>query len=210
MSHPIICFEGPSAIGKTTLSNLFSETFDTIPEVNLLFHKEKNASKYWYYEKQVQRYQLCKSTTRGVILDGDPFQPLWYNWIYGYPPKFCSKEETYQFYRQQIFNQQIAFPDHYIIFETTREELLKRKTRDKSRQRRNFDKHLQFIPHQKTYFSFLKNYTPLQISFLPFDKIETTKAAVQRLISQTAVRPKKEEQIFDDIINWLEQTKVDT
>ncbi|MFK7983488.1 MAG: hypothetical protein AB8G86_26140 [Saprospiraceae bacterium] len=54
-----ICFEGPSAIGKTTLSQSFSPTYQIIPEVNLLFPKEKNQGKFWYYQKQVERSEYA-------------------------------------------------------------------------------------------------------------------------------------------------------
>ena len=102
MNYPIICFEGPSGIGKTTMGKLLSATYNIVPEVNLLFQRPTNESKYWYHERQVERYSLCKQATKPSILDGDIFQPIWYNWVFNYPPEFLNKEEIHKFYRAKL------------------------------------------------------------------------------------------------------------
>lgn len=93
MAEPIICFEGPSGIGKTTMCKLLSTDFNIVPEVNLLFNRPKKAAKYWYHERQVERYELCYQSNRPSILDGDIFQPIWYNWVCNYPANFLSKKK---------------------------------------------------------------------------------------------------------------------
>lgn len=112
----IISIGGASAIGKTTLSQSFSDSHLIIPEVNLLFENEKREGKFWYYEKQIERFQLAKNSDKVAILDGDAFQPIWYNWIYKYPNDFLSQAETHKFYLEKINVTQLAFPDLYIIF----------------------------------------------------------------------------------------------
>jgi len=119
----IICFEGPSAIGKTTLCELLSNEYCIIPEVNLLFEKEASASKFWYYEKQQARYELAHKANQSAILDGDTFQPIWYNWIYGYPMGFPTKEETHRFYKEQLESGQLQFSDLYIVFKADEKTL---------------------------------------------------------------------------------------
>lgn len=86
---PIICLEGASAVGKTVLSTYLSENFGAfvIPEVNLLFEKKKTEQKFWYIDKQVERWKMANEAAKNheiVVLDGDPFQPLWYNWAYNF------------------------------------------------------------------------------------------------------------------------------
>lgn len=206
MNHSIICFEGPSAIGKSALCESLSNANHIVPEVNLLFNTEKKTSKFWYYEKQIQRYQFAKKAERTSILDGDPFQPLWYNWVYGYPPMFCTKEETYNFYRNQLSQEAISFPDQYIVFETTKETLQTRKSKDKNRQRRNFEKHLKFIEPQKRYFHFLKEYTDIKVEFVTYETIEKAKLIVQTLIENRSPNTIINLKQFEEIVTWLNET----
>ncbi len=45
----------------------------------------------WYFEREIERWELaCEQdgTDRLIILDGDPYQPVWFNWIYPELAKF--------------------------------------------------------------------------------------------------------------------------
>ena len=86
---PIICFEGASAVGKTALSEYLRDNLNAfvIPEVYLLFQRTPDEPKFWYFERQIERWQLAEKASKNyeiVILDGDPFQPVWYNWAYDF------------------------------------------------------------------------------------------------------------------------------
>src|SRR3989337_1119835 len=103
---PIICFEGASAVGKTSLSKYLSENFNAciIPEVNLLFQRMPNEPKFWYFEKKVERWELAVNASKNyqiVILDGDPLQPLWYNWAYN-SDVLQPLESVADFYREKL------------------------------------------------------------------------------------------------------------
>lgn len=200
----IICFEGPSAIGKTSLCQLFSEKYTIVPEVNLLFQDETPNSKFWYYQKQVERYQICCAANRASILDGDPFQPLWYNWVYGYPSNFPSFEETIDFYTKKIVSKKIRFPDLYIVFETSIENLYHRKTNDSTRKRRNFEKHLQLIEPQKRYFQYLKEATNIPVVFLNCSTLQETKQGVIDCLELLKPLPYRDELNLQIILNWLQ------
>jgi len=199
-----ICFEGPSAIGKTKMSESFSEEYHIVPEVNQLFKRTKLDSKYWYYEKQVERYESCKDSELDSILDGDNFQPIWYNWIYQYPSEFLSKEETQKFYLEKLIEKKIDFPDLYIIFYAELEELIRRKELDQSRTRRNFEKHLQYINPQRAYFEFLKEHTEIKVEFVMYDNFEETRERVLSLMQSTSIQPRNSQMIFEKLIKWLE------
>ncbi|HEY8560173.1 MAG TPA: AAA family ATPase [Pyrinomonadaceae bacterium] len=78
---PIICFEGASAVGKTTTSNALRDERGArvVPEVNQLFARPENEPAEWYFERQVERWRIARERSRRgalVVLDGDPFQPL--------------------------------------------------------------------------------------------------------------------------------------
>ncbi|XOV83799.1 MAG: hypothetical protein ACFHXK_01535 [bacterium] len=80
----IITFEGAPAVGKTTVAKrLASEHgYVRIPEVNELFPERPSPEpEYWYCERQLDRCQTALKYENS-ILDGDPFQAVWFSWIY--------------------------------------------------------------------------------------------------------------------------------
>ncbi|HEX3522603.1 MAG TPA: hypothetical protein VHT52_11020, partial [Stellaceae bacterium] len=84
----IICLEGASAAGKTTLSRAIAARMGAavIAEVWALFERPSPEPPLWYLERQVERWRFAVESAgkHGLsILDGDPFQPLWYGWAYG-------------------------------------------------------------------------------------------------------------------------------
>ena len=203
MHQPIICFEGPSGIGKTTMGKLLSDSYNIVPEVNLLFKRPKSESKYWYHERQVERYELCKKSNKPSILDGDIFQPIWYNWACNYPTNFLSKKETHHFYKTKLLEGQIAIPDLYIIFQASEKELWLRKKRDKTRQRRNFEKHLKIIEPLKTYYQFLDQETAIEMKFIQYGDLEQTKKAVLAAIEGLEKKEIDGLTAFQQIESWI-------
>ncbi|OJJ18225.1 hypothetical protein BKI52_25725 [marine bacterium AO1-C] len=199
----IICFEGASAVGKTTLSRSLSAQFDIIAEANQLFTRTGQEERMWYFHKQVERYQMACQSTLPVILDCDVFQPLWYNWIYDYPKEFPSRVETHQFYREQVEQGQIAFPDLYIIFYTTNKQLRQRKQKDATRTRRNFEKHLQLIEPQKRYFQYLKS-IGIAVEFIDYQDFDTTKTRVSNIIASQEASIRTPLEDFQKITAWLD------
>lgn len=202
-NKPIICFEGPSGVGKTTMCNLLSEKFNVVPEVNLLFDSSVNESEYWYLERQVERYQMCHESEMVSILDGDIFQPIWYNWVCDYPSDFLSKIETHEFYRRELIEGNINFPDLYIIFHAEEKELWTRKENDKTRRRRNFEKHLKIIEPLKEYYRFLDQETEINMKFIHYKDINETLNAVLRAIENLRTKKIDELKIFQQIEDWI-------
>jgi len=203
MNKPIICFEGPSGIGKTSLCQFLAHQYNIIPEVNLLFERPENASKYWYHERQVERFERCRNSNFTSILDGDIFQPIWYNWVCDYPPEFLSKVETHDFYRSKLKEGSIAFPDLYIIFHVDEKELMLRKDKDKTRRRRNFEKHLRIIEPLKKYYRFLDHETELKMTFVHYRDMNSAKNEVLSSIDSTEKSIVDGVRIFQQIENWI-------
>lgn len=203
MDTPIICFEGPSGIGKTTMCQQLSKAFNIVPEVNLLFERPDNEPAYWYLDRQVERYDICNKSVKASILDGDVFQPIWYNWVCGYPKAFLPKAATHEFYKTKLSKGVIRFPDLYIIFQAEVEELRRRKAQDLTRQRRNFEKHLKIIEPLKKYYQFLDQETDLTIRFIDYSDFETAQEEV--LVSIKAIKEQAINQLetFHQIEDWL-------
>ncbi|MDY8137482.1 hypothetical protein [Aquimarina sp. 2201CG5-10] len=207
MNQPIICFEGPSGIGKTTMCELLSSKYNTVPEVNSLFKRTDKEPRLWYYERQLDRYRLCEKSNKKSILDGDIFQPIWYNWVCNYPSNFASKKETHKFYKTKLSEGEIAFPDLYIIFYCDEKQLHIRKEKDKTRKRRNFEKHLKIIEPLKEYYRFLQKETDLEMEFVEYDNIEMVEKKILSYINNSYKLKIEPLKTFQQIENWINSKK---
>lgn len=109
----LICLEGASAVGKTSTSNEIAKRTNAsiIPEVNLLFERPKVESKTWYLERQIERWQIAQEklkTYDTVVLDGDIFQPLSYNWCYDFNIYKQNLSFIAEFYQNEIKDNKLA------------------------------------------------------------------------------------------------------
>lgn len=208
----VLCFEGPSAAGKTTTARAFGAAGDAfvVPEVNELYARPENESPDWYFERQVERWSLARQQSQShplVILDGDPFQPLWYNWAYDFAG-WQDLEFIERFYRPRIRDGTIRFPDLYIIFSASEAELRRRKEADASRRRRGFEKHLRMIEPQRRYFRAMQDVSPHRVLFLQAETIEANMGFIRR--SATALTGQNEDEqdrLFDKMLGWLRANK---
>ena len=208
---PIICFEGASAVGKSSTSKLLKEKFNafTIDEVNKLFERPNNAATTWYFERQVERVSIAISEIiyhEIVILDGDPFQPLWYNWCYdfiGWQPL----EALDHFYREVISKGQIKFPDQYFYLHTDEEELRKRKEHDSNSKRANFEKHLQFIRPQRAYFDYMNQLEPTLVKFINATTVNNNAETIVSFLKESRFKRKPDLELYDGLIEWLKRNK---
>lgn len=204
----IICFEGPSAVGKTTTATAFGagDGVSTVPEVNTLFDRPKDEPTNWYLERQVERWVVAREKNKSndtVVLDGDPFQPLWYSWAYDYT-EGQDLDFLEQFYRPKVFDGTIVFPDLYIIFDTSEDELRNRRKSDTLRQRRNFEKHLELIEPQQRYFRAVSSFSPGRVRFLEAESVHKNLKFVKKSTLGTNTYTAKESSVlFENIIEWL-------
>ena len=208
---PIICFEGASAVGKTTTAKSFNEYYSAyvVPEVNELFTRPENESADWYFERQVERWTIAREQSKFyqlVILDGDPFQPLWYNWAYDFAG-WQDLDFMERFYQPRIRDKTICFPDLYFIFSADEPELRRRKTGDSSRQRSGFEKHLKMIEPQRRYFQAICDLSTNQVCFLETQTIASNIEFVRERVFNSSIENKKSgsEILFAEIIQWLRE-----
>lgn len=202
---PILCFEGPSAVGKTTTASALAaiESDFVIPEANTLFARSENEAPEWYLERQVERYALAANQARRhslVVLDGDPFQPLWYNWAYGFAG-WQGLDALEAFYRPRLLHGDISFPDLYIVFSADIKVLRERKEADQARRRHRFETHLQFIEPQQRYFAALRRFSPERVRFLDARDVGQSVRAVAAA-AQRARAAERSVELFDYLI-WV-------
>jgi deoxyadenosine/deoxycytidine kinase len=207
----IICLEGASAVGKTTTAKALENVGAlAVAEVNQLFKRPENESAEWYFERQVERWSLAqkqKNFYSLIVLDGDPFQPLWYNWAYD----FANRQDLdfmERFYKPRIRNETIGFPDLYFILSAGEVELRRRQTGDASRQRRGFEWHLQMIEPQQRYFRAMREFSPNRVFFLETETIEANVEFIRARAEDLSERKRDESRdLFDKMIRWLRENK---
>ncbi|MGQ7056429.1 chloramphenicol acetyltransferase, partial [Bacillus cereus group sp. BceL245] len=105
----IIAFEGASAVGKSTTCRELEKNYGAyiIPEVNSLFERPKNEHRTWYFEKQVERWNIAVQKSEQyelVILDGDIYQPLSYNWCFHFGIFNQPLSLIENFYKEKMIN----------------------------------------------------------------------------------------------------------
>lgn len=209
---PVICFEGASAVGKTTTADSLRAKYGAfvVPEVNLLFDRPEAESAEWYFERQVERLVIAQEQIKFhplVILDGDPFQPLWYNWAYNFE-SWQNLDFMEQFYQPKIQNKTIGFPDLYFVFSTNEIELRKRKDGDTSRRRRGFETHLKMIEPQCRYFRAMQSFSPSRVFFLEAKSVKTNIKFVRERISVFSKHSETESKVlFGRIFQWLRENE---
>lgn len=203
---PILALEGPNASGKTTVAATLaaSDNAFVVAEVNVLFRRPPDEPPDWYLERQSERWDMSARAAQSnglVILDGDPFQPLWYNWAYdfeGWQPL----DELVPFYRPRIARGEMGFPDRYIIFTASEGVLRDRKAADVARRRRGFETHLRFIEPQRRYFEAMQRASPDRVVFVESRTVEDNAASIRRAAQGTHAE-RNAVSLFDHLVGWL-------
>jgi len=211
----VICLEGPSAVGKSTGAVALAERLGgaVIPEANALFAPPSDASATWYFERQVERWAMAQEHLQAgqiAVLDGDPFQPLWYNWAYDcvdWQPLGLAAA----FYREQIEAGHISFPYRYFLLSADEATLRSRRDEDRDatgRRRGGFERHLQFIEPQRRYFQAMQGCCGDGVEFLPESTFTNTLESIVRSVTE---RPPTSTEgsalaLFDEMVRWLERS----
>ena len=206
----IICLEGASAAGKTTLSHAIAARTGApvIAEVWALFERPSPEPPLWYLERQVERWRFAVESAgkRGLsILDGDPFGPLWYGWAYGFIEPHTLSTVT-SFYHDAIAAGSLAFPDCYILLAVAEPELRARKQGDASRSRRNFAKHVSLLRHQPRYFATMNTISPGLVYVLDAGAPVTTLAEIAISVIRNEQRAEDSLTLLEHLADWLRTT----
>ncbi|MCJ7842027.1 hypothetical protein MUB24_14170 [Lederbergia sp. NSJ-179] len=209
----IISIDGASAVGKTTTSSKLAMNYGGywIPEVNALWKSPEPMYPEWFFEKQVERWTIAQRKSSSypfIVIDIDLFQPLWYNWVFDFTLfGGQSLEFVTEFYRKQLLNRTIGFPDKYFVLYTDEVELRKRKNGDNTRRRSGFEMNLRMIEPQKRYFNALRSLNPDLVCFIESDNTEMIVEKIIGTLPSTPCQHTFSVELFDFIVNWLGSTR---
>lgn len=215
----ILTLEGPSSVGKTTTAKAFCETESAVrvPEVNERFDITQNDSTTWYYERQCDRWRRAvelEEEYEVVILDGDVFQPLWYNWSIRSLPEdertldpFASMETISDFYRRTLSDREIGFPDRYYVLTADERTLRHRKANDETRARNNFEAHVRIADAQRAYWNYLQSQSPDRLRFVQATSVAETRTRLSCDDLPGADHAHRwSVELLEALLHWLDET----
>ena len=207
----LICLEGASAVGKTSTAGEIAKRTNSyvIPEVNLLFERPKVESKTWYLERQIERWQIAQEKLKSydtVILDGDIFQPLSYNWCYDFTLYNQNLHFIAEFYRTELKKGRLSFPDKYFYLYTDQENLRYRKNNDGIRKRGNFEKHLKIVESHKRYYEALNLLIPDYVQLIIANSIQENIVSIIEKLPSNPISFNSLE-LLDNVTKWLKNNK---
>lgn len=120
MDHScIVCLEGPSAVGKTTLAAALARECGAavIPELDGSEIPAITESATWFMDRHAALWQQARvraSSSSFVVLDGDPFKGLWYNLVYS-ADSWPRLETVAPLYQSHLERGTIAIPVLYVV-----------------------------------------------------------------------------------------------
>jgi hypothetical protein len=203
----IVCLEGPSAVGKTTLAAaLAREAGATIvPELDAGAAPPPAASAAWFVERHVEtwsRARACAAAAALVVLDGDPLKGLWYNWVFaadGWP----GPEVVAPLYRAHVRRGALGVPDLYVILRATEAELRARRAGDASRRRRGFERHLRLLAPIDRYFRALHAAAPAHVLLLDTTDRDTLTGRVLAALAALPPATLDALHVLDTMAAWV-------
>ncbi|MCX6596703.1 MAG: AAA family ATPase [Acidobacteria bacterium] len=215
----IVAFEGAPGVGKSTTATALADLGAfVIPEANLLFARPTPEPADWYLDRQNVRWEMAALQARQerlAILDGDPFQPLWFGWVFRAGP-WVGWRDALQFYRQRILDGRLAFPDRYVFFtlpEPQRRQRLLARERARGfgeeRAQQKAERYAPLVEPQRQYFDALTTRFPDWVVTLEPTSLEHSAAIIQALRPPETPPPASLE-ILEFIGRWMGENETAT
>jgi hypothetical protein len=203
----IICLEGPSAAGKTTLARALGAVHGAavVPELDATGAPPPERAEPWFAERHAGRWMHAlklASTAPLVVMDCDPLKGLWYNWMHaadGWP----GVDVVEPLYRARIERGELGFPARYVYLDASEAQLRRRRADDPTRQRRGFEKNVRTLVAQRRYFAALDSADPGRVAFMDTADRETLADRVARSIARARTSGRDDVGLLGEIARWV-------
>lgn len=207
----ILAIEGAPGVGKSTTAEALERAGAfVVPEVNLLFAKPDPEPVDWYLDRQNARWEMAAlQAGRGrlAVLDGDPFQPIWFSWAFD-QEAWAPPPRSIEFYRQRFREGRMDVPELYVFVhipeEIRRERMLARERArglGEERAQRKTNRYARLAPPQRAFFQALADRFPGWVLFVETTDVARSVAAI-RDAEAPANRPDGLD-VLDFIANWV-------
>lgn len=203
----VVCIEGPSAVGKTTLAAALARECGAavVPELDASGAPPVGRSAAWFVERHAEQWRLARELAAAApfaVLDGDPFKGLWYNRVYA-SDGWEGVETVAPLYRAQVERGALDFPDLYVALTAAEEELRRRRAADASRPRRNFEKHLRLAGPLRRYFGELSEAAPGRVLIIETNRQDELVGKVSEAIRSLPPGTPDSLRLLNHMASWL-------
>ncbi len=162
----VVCVEGPSAVGKTTLATALARTgAAVVPELDAAGAPPVAESAAWFVERHAAQWRAARALAEEApfaVLDGDPFKGLWYNAVFaerGWP----GVDVVRPLYAAHVAAGTIGVPALYVALDASEDELRARRAGDAARTRRSFEAHLRLVVPLRRWFDTVAACDPARV-----------------------------------------------
>ena len=203
----VLCVEGPSAVGKTTLAAALARECGAavMPELDASGAPPPGSSAAWFVERHAARWRLARETAARApfaVLEGDPFKGLWYNRVYS-DEGWEGVGVVAPLYRAQVEAGALAFPDLYVVLTASEGQLRERRAGDPMRTRRNFEKHLRMTGPLLDYFREMRDIAPGRVAIVETGRREELTGSVVEALGRLPLGQPDSLRLLDHMTGWL-------
>jgi thymidylate kinase len=203
----IICLEGLTAVGKTTLAAELARTAGAavVPELDASGAPPVPESAAWFVDRHAEQWRRARALAERaplVVVDCDPFKGLWYNQVFadqGWPDVRAQAP----LYRAHVTRGTLAFPDLYVVLVATEAQLRARRAGDATRSRRNFEAHLRLTVPHRHYYQTLRAADPARVLLLDTTDRDTLAGTVLAAVERLPAVPPDSARLFEHMVRWV-------